>query len=344
MNRINHWIGLSIAILACQQGHAETWQHLTKPLLPSDEIQLIKNGTEKGVVWIGTPEGAARIENGTLSLLKATKGLKVWDVAKRTEGGYWIGHSGGILLVDGERTVKALNGVNVGTIQQVGDQFWCIAKDESKDRNTLMKAKGEAWEPVAALQNRRVLDMEQDAKGIFWLRLDGDGVLEVDPKKPAAEARQHLARMNVTSVMTDSKGKTWCGLMSSGIMVRMDGEWKRMIEKETKAVLTLVEDGANRIWAATSGNGVWQYDGKNWTGLLQKDGAINLLKVTSDKRIWISTALGGGLRYWDGKEWKASLETPMPVNLLVEPVPGVLLAGTILDGMYVLGNFSIKGE
>jgi ligand-binding sensor domain-containing protein len=313
-------------------------------VLPSDEIQIIKAGTEKGVVWVGTPEGAARIENGVCTLLKPTKGLKVWDIARCAEGGYWIGHDQGILLVDGERTVKALSGLNVGSIQQFGKGFWCIAKDESKDRNTLMEAKGESWVPVAAFQNRKVLDLERDSKGTFWVRLDGDGVLEIDPEKPLAEAKHHLARMQITSVMSDSKGTIWCGLMSEGIMVRTGVEWKRVLDREKTAVMTLLEDSTGLIWAATSGNGAWTYDGKSWTGRLQKEGPVNLLKMTADKRLWISTAQTGGLRYWDGKEWKPSLETPMPVNQLVESGPGTLLAGTILDGLYVLGNLSIKGE
>lgn len=345
MNRIKQWIGLSVAIFACQQGHtADVWQHITKPAIPSDEIQMLKAGTEKGVFWLGTTAGVTRIENGTTSLLKPTKALKVWDIVKRPEGGYWIGHGGGILLVDGERTVQVLSGVNVGSIQQVGDRFWCIAKDESKDRNTMLQANGEKWVPATEFKNRNVLDLEKDSQGTFWARFDGDGVLEIDPKKPAAEAKHHLARMNVTSVMTDAKGNTWCGLMSGGIMVRIGGEWKRMLDKETTAVMTLVEDATNRIWAATSGNGVWLYDGKTWTGMLQKDGPVNLLKMTTDKRLWVSSALVGGLRYLDGKAWKSSLEIPMPVNQLIEPTPGVLVAGTVLDGLYVPGNFSIKGE
>ena len=68
------------------------------------------------------------------------------------------------------------------------------------------------------------------------------------------------------------------------------------------------------------------------------------MKMTSDKRIWVSTSGRGGLQYWNGTEWKISLEGPMPLRGLVELPKGVLIAGSVLDGLYVLGDYSIKGE
>jgi ligand-binding sensor domain-containing protein len=342
MSIANRWIGLSIAVVALQAHAGDPWRHVTKPLLPNDEIQLVKPGAEKGTVWIGTPSGAAKIEGGVLRPLKQAKDLRVWDVTTRPDGGFWIGHSAGALLVDGDRTVKALGGLSVPSIQWVGTQLWAIAKDESKDRNMLMQASGGNWAIVPSLKDRLVLDMVKDVKGVFWLVLDGDGVVEIDPGKPISAARGHLPMMNVTSVMTDSKGNTWCGLMSGGLMMRQGGAWKRVLDKEDKAVLSLAEDKNGTIWAATSGSGVWTFDGKEWANSLRDDGSVNLLKATSDGRIWVST--GRGLKCWDGKEWKTSMEGPVSLNCLVELPNGALIAGSVLDGLYVLGDYSIKGE
>ncbi len=345
MSRFACWMGLAAVAVALEARAADPWQHVTKPLLPNDEIQMIKVGAEKGVVWIGTPGGLSRIEGGVIRLLKETKDLKVWDVTQRPEGGIWIGHGGGALLVDSNRTAKALNGYSVSSIQRVGSKLWAIAKDESKgDRNILMEANGEEWAPVPSLKERRVLDLVQDAKGVFWLVLDGDGVVEIDPGQGMKEFPQHLPRMNVTSVLADSQGRTWCGLMSGGVMVRQNNEWKRQLDRENSAVLSLAEDGTGRVWAATSGNGVWTFDGKNWTGMLQEEGPVNLMKVTSDKRVWISTQRHGGLRYWNGTEWVDSLEISLPLQCLVELPKGALMAGGVLDGLYILGDYSIKGE
>jgi ligand-binding sensor domain-containing protein len=256
----------------------------------------------------------------------------------------WIGHGGGVLLVDSNRTARALNGYSVSSIQAVGSGLWAIAKDESKDRNVLMEANGEEWAPVPSMKDRSVLDLVQDSKGVFWLVLDGDGVMEVDPKRGMKDLPQHLPRMNVTSILTDSQGRTWCGLMSGGVMVREKNDWKRQFDRENTAVLSLIEDGAGKIWAATSGNGVWVFDGTNWKGMLQNEGAVNVIKMTSDQRVWVCTQARGGLQYWNGTEWKASLETPSAFRCLAELPGGVLMAGSVLDGVYILGGDGIKGE
>jgi hypothetical protein len=49
------------------------------------------------------------------------------------------------------------------------------------------------------------------------------------------------------------------------------------------------------------------------------------------------------LQYWNGTEWKVSLEGGA-LRGLVELPKGVLIAGSVLDGLYVLGDYSIKGE
>jgi ligand-binding sensor domain-containing protein len=347
MRNVAYWLGLASVAVALHAQAADPWQHVTKatlPSLPGDEIQMIKVWPDKGVLWIGTSSGVARIEGGVLRVLKQALKLKVWDITSRPEGGLWIGHSTGALLVDGERTVPTLQGLNVPAIRLVGTQMWALAKTEATDRNALMQAKGEDWVPVEMVKGRNVLDLVQDSKGTFWLVLDGDGVVEVDPGKKLNEAPRHLARMNVTSIMTDSQGRTWCGLMSGGVMVRQNGVWQRQLDKENSAVLSLIEDGSGKIWAATSGNGIWKLDGTTWSGVLQDEGAVNLLKMTSDKRIWASTQRRGGLRCWDGKVWQDSLESPMPPNSLVELPKGVLVAGSLLDGLYILGDYSIKEE
>lgn len=347
MGTVGCRMGIAMVVIALQAQAAEPWQHVTKenqPLLPGDEIQFVKLGADKGQVWIGTLNGAAEIRNGVLFPLKPANGLKVWDITKRPEGGLWIGHSKGALLVDGDRAAATLEGRTVASIQMVGGRLWAIAKDESKDVNVLMQADGESWTPVAAFKDRRVLDLVRDAKGTFWAVLDGDGVMEVDPKQGPHESRHHLSRLNVTSIMTDSRGHTWCGMMGGGVMVREDKEWQRQLDGESTAVLGLIEDGDGKIWAATSGNGVWVFDGKDWKGMLQDQGAVNLLKATADKRVWVGTQRSGGLKYWDGKEWQESLESPLPLRCLLELPSGVLLAGGVLDGLYVLGDYSIKGE
>lgn len=341
------WIAMAVTSVALSAQSADSWQHVTKesqPLFPGNEIQAIKYWAAKDQVWICTLTGAAKVEKGILSPLKVVKDMKVWDVTERPAGGFWVGHGGGALLVDGDNTTATLQGLSVASIQMVGTQLWAIAKNESTDRNTLMQCSGTNWSPVAAFKARGVLDLIQDAKGIFWAVLDGDGVIAVDPKQGEKGIQHHLSRLNVTSIMADSKGRVWCGLMSGGVMVMENNVWKRQLDKENMATLAVVEDGDGKVWVATSGNGLRVFDGTEWKGMLQDEGSVNLIKITSDKRVWISTQKLGGLRYWDGKAWQVSLESLMPLQRLVEIRPGVLLAYGARDGLYILGDFTLKGE
>ncbi|MBM4143734.1 MAG: hypothetical protein FJ225_09130 [Lentisphaerae bacterium] len=341
MNSVTRWLAPALAAAVLQARAADPWRHIDKanePLLPGDEIQFVKRGMGADEIWIGMLGGAVKVQAGVLRPLEPARKLNVWDITERPQGGIWIGHGEGALLVDGERTVKTLQGHTVGSIQAVGAQLWAVAG------NSVLQADGESWIPVPAFKDRRVADLLRDSKGTFWLVLDGDGVIEIDPGKRPEESRHHLPMLNVTSVMTDSKGRTWCGLWDGGVMMRRNGEWERHLGGERSAVLAMAEAGDGRIWAATSGNGVWTYDGENWSGMLQEEGAVNLLKATSDGRVWISTQQNGGLRYWNGKEWKVSLEGPMPQRCLTELPGGALLAGGVHDGLHVLGDYNIKGE
>jgi len=324
---------------------AVTWQHVTKPLLPSDAVRFIKAGT-KGEVWIGKSKGLVKVEEGMLRMVKETMDLDVWDVTARPDGGLWVGHSRGALLLNGEQTAKALGGFSVGKFQVVGNKLWAIAKD-SKDSGKLMEARGDEWQPIELGKKGSVLDVVRDSRGTFWVVLDGDGVMEIDPGKEGKDAKHHLARLCITSILTDSQGRTWFGLMNDGVMMRQGpgGEWKRFLDKENTPVMSLVEDKDGKILAATVGNGIWTYDGRTWTASQEKEG-VYLMKFTSDKRIWTSTGKGG-LRYWTGTEWKTSLDSedrkrsPVSVDCLVELPEGVLFAGTRENGLYVLADYNL---
>ena len=341
------WFGLTLVLGVLRAEAADAWQHVSKEShsqFPGDEIQFIKNGTADGHVWIGTLSGAVRIADGAMHPLVPAKDLRVWDISERPGGGLWVGHSEGALLLDGDRVVKTLGNNTVAPLQNVGGKIWAIVKNGTSTRNSLMQADGDAWSPVALFENRKVDDLLSGAKGTFWLIIEGDGVIEFDPKTGMDTFRHHLPRLTVTGILNDSKGQTWCGLWGGGVMVLKDDGMTRHLGDERSAVLALVEDKTGTIWAATSGNGVWVFDGNTWEGKLQEEGAINLLKATSDGRVWVSTQQGGGLRYWDGKAWVWSLESGMPVRCLTELPNGVLMAGGVLDGIYILGDYSIKGE
>ncbi len=331
----------TVLLLLCQTVvAADAWLHITHeetPELPGNEIQFVKPTEDGQGYWIGTLTGAARLENGTFEPIAQTEGVQVWDIVEMTDERLWIGYQNGLMEIQGDTLNRSLQGHTVAAIHRVGGDTWIIAKNRQTDRNHLMLQEEEQWAPPSAMEGRYLEDIERDVGGRYWLMLDGDGVLEVDVEAGLGEAHHHLQGVNVTSVMTDSRGRVWCGLWGGGIMMREEeGGWTRHLARERAAVLSLVEDDNRKIWAATSGNGLWVYDGDNWQPMLQDEGAISLMRRTDDGRIWISTQSRGGLRYWNGQEWIVSLDTFLPIRTLVEGPDGNLIAGGVLDGIYIL--------
>ncbi len=334
------WTIAGILILCQTAIAADSWLHITHeetPELPGNEIQFIKPTDDGQGYWVGTLTGAARLENGSFEPIARTRNMQVWDILEQRDGGgLWVGFESGLLELRGNAASRSLAGHTVAAIRRVGDETWIIAKNLKTERNCLMRLKNGEWTSAEEMEGRYVEDIKRDAEGRYWLMLDGDGVLEVDPDTGLDEAHHHLQGVNVTSVMTDSRGRVWCGLWGGGVMMRDEGGWTRHLARERAAILSLLEDDERNIWAATSGNGIWVYDGERWQGMLQDEGSISLMTRTDDGRIWISTQTQGGLRFWNGQQWIVSLDTFLPIRTLVDTADGELIAGGVLDGIYIL--------
>jgi ligand-binding sensor domain-containing protein len=317
-----------------------SWQHIsreTQPLLPNNEIHFVKPGDEPGQVWMGTAAGAVELRDGVLRPLVASKGLSVWDVTEDGDGGLWIGHDKGALLVKGETTTEALKGPVVVSILPVGKTLWALARDPDTDAARLMQLNGKEWQPIEPLKTYRVERLQLGLKGTVWVLLQSNGVLEVDPAKDLAKARHHAPGVSVTSVLTDSKGACWLGTDGSGVM-KVSGADKPQchLGSMEAVVLGLAEDKAGRIWVATNRKGLWVYDGTKWDNLL-KDERIELVKASEDGRVWSTDPQGAGLQYWDGKAWQGSLRNAGPLICLTVLPGNALIAGTAFSGIYVLG-------
>ena len=339
------WVVMLMAV-AVQARAADAWQHIAQenqPLLPNNEIHFVKQGAEKGQVWIGTADGAAELRDGVLRPLAAAKGLSVWDVTRDRDGGLWVGHDKGVLFVKDEGITETLKGSVGASILRVGDQLWALAKNPATDAARLLKRDGDAWQRIERFKKHRVERVELDPKGTAWVLLQSNGVIEVDPTKDLDKARHHVPGVSVTSVMTDSKGNTWLGTDGSGVMV-LSGTDKpqRHLGSAESVVLGLTEDKQGCIWVATNSKGLWIYDGTKWDNMLE-DERIELVKTGADGRVWSSDPKGGGLHYWDGKAWQASLKDSGPLICLSPLADNGVIAGTVFNGMYVLG-IDVKGE
>jgi ligand-binding sensor domain-containing protein len=325
---------LVLAIAAATAAAAENWKHITKQDgLPGDEVQFIKQD-DAGTVWVGTLSGLASLEDGR-PVVRIKEG-EFWDVLRVGKDRYWVGTAGGAVLLEGDKQTLTLQGNTVAPIMSYDEKtLWAISKNRGTEENVLVENSGEGWKPVARFQKERVVDLYKSSDGLVWVAVDGNGIYAVDPKKGPEQAVHHLEGLNVTAFFEDGRKQIWVGLWGRGVRVREANGWTAHLTKEDSYIFSIRQDKTGKIWVATNAHGLWRYDGEKWVNDLRDEGGINMLAATSDGRVWVSSQTTGGLRYWDGKAWQVSLGTTLPIRCLLETKDGKLLAGGVLDGLYI---------
>ncbi len=353
-------LATSIALAALTAAAGDSWRVITTktaPALASNEIQFLQVLGDD--LWIGTLSGLTRYRDKTFAVVtqvvqekrrnaqtgawetvdKAAKAdLRVCTVVQAGADSLLVGAAGGLYKLQKLRLGDAkLKGRTVApVVRYAKGTLWALAKNDRTGRSTLYENATGAWKPVKPFAAQSVVDCHSTRDGRLWVVVDGDGVFEVDPKQGVAEAKHHLAGMNVRSLRLDSRGRLWCGLLGRGVAVlNQAGKWIMHIEKETSAVLTLAEDSVGHIWAGTSSGGLYQYDGKTWTKHFADEGAVSLLFADSKGRLWVSTQAKGGLRCRENGVWRRSLDNRLPMTGMAE-YKGTLWAGGVLDGIHVL--------
>ena len=334
MKKIIAALTITLSLFPALASAGDVWKNLkTEQGLPSNEMQFIKRD-HLGTVWIGTISGLATFVDG--KIVKSPVAGQVWDVCRIDEKQYWVGTGGGAVLVRGDKPETMLANSTVAPIVPFGAKgFLALSKDRRTEKSALVEYNGSAWAPVASLKGKSAVDMIRVADGRVWVSMEGDGVAIFDPAKGSASPTKELPAANVTTITQDAKGNIWCGLWQRGVTVYDGKAWTNHLSDQAIYALSIREDKAGVIWIATDKSGVWKYDGKKWTNDLKDEGPISLLETTSDGKVWISTQSTGGLRYWDGKTWVVSLEGPTPIRCLFESPSKQLIAGAVLDGLYV---------
>ncbi|MBF0244373.1 MAG: hypothetical protein HQL31_03775 [Planctomycetes bacterium] len=333
-------------VLAVEGINAGSWQNVTQesePGLAGNEIQFIQSGQEKGELWVGTLTGISRVRGGKFAVLTDAKGkpldYKTWMVLEFGPDKYWIGHDMGVSMWDGKNEATALNDFRLAMMFKVQeDTVWALAQNRNSEKKVLYIYHAGTWEPIKETASKQVVDLFQDKSGKFWISLDGDGVLEVDPIAGFDKAVHHLRGLNVTAIAEFQAGRIWCGLWSRGIRVWDGVSWREHLSKEKKsAILNMVQDQQGNMWVATNDNGIWRkpYNEDVWTNDLSDKGGITMLASTRDGRVWVSSQAEGGLYYWDKTKWVASLENQLPIRCMLETSGGQLWAGGIMDGLYL---------
>ncbi|MCX5660340.1 MAG: hypothetical protein NTW19_11545 [Planctomycetota bacterium] len=326
-----------LALLPSAASAADDWKHVTVAEgLPGNETQFLKNDAAGGY-WVGTLAGLGRVVGDKIE--KTPVKGEAWDVLRVDATHYWVGTGGGAALVEGEKVTPFMRGGIVTPIVPFHDKTCLsLSKDRGTETSTLMHFDGSDWKPVPALKGKNAVDLIRLADGKVWVSVEGDGLAVFDPAKGLAAPTRHLESQNVTTVAQDSSGRVWCGLWQRGVTVFDGKAWTNHLANQSIYALSIRQDKAGAVWVATDKAGLWRYDGKAWTNDLKDEGPITLIEPTSDGKMWISSQSVGGLRYFDGKAWVVSLAGPTPIRCLLETPDGKLVAGSVLEGLYILGK------
>ena len=242
------------------------------------------------------------------SLLPRAPGGEQDAVAIDPQGRVWVGHYGGIAVLEGGQwAVVPIQGPNV---------------------------------PDKA---RMVTDLAIDSHGVIWVgtkaglaRCDGHGWLLYSESSGLANS--------IDCIMIDHLGQVWVG-HEKGLSVLQGSRWRHFPLDEIGFVRGLATDPHGRILAGSLYRGISLFDGESWitwadATLGLPSNRITALAHDGAGRVWVGTRIG--LSVFDGRRWITYQEansglgdnqvSSLAVNgaLPSLPVPGSLRYGRLV--------------
>ena len=302
------------------------WRSLTKESgLPSDRVRAITQ-TEDGALWFGTDAGLARYDpDGICCRVWTTAaGLPDDDVHALAVGvqpspgsmmpGVWVGTTGGLAYVDGERVVPDAPvpdaSIQALAVTAKGELLASVAGGGvwSREEGGKWQALG-AGVPVA--DGPLALAAGQD--GRIWAGTE-NGLLSLQDGRwlpfPLLGDDQGL---KVLAVLPDRAGGVWAGTESGlfhdpdasleGLpVVHYQAQRDGLINEHVRAIASDRDGG---VWFGTIA-GASRYAGGTWQDIQDPALAgqrVNSVLVDDAGRTWVGTERNG-LTLWDGIRWQ----------------------------------------
>lgn len=160
---------------------------------------------------------------------------EVWAMAPNGAGGYWVGHTYGLDLLDSSGQITRVDYPRPDSLYQ---------------------------EPV--FYEERVAALALDDAGGLWIGTDGYGLVYYDGVDFENYSMQNgLVDHRIMSLLMDKAGRLWIGSAWGGLS-RFDGKSFRHFTQEGiikgVEVSALTEDEAGRIWAGVENDGIYIID------------------------------------------------------------------------------------
>ena len=262
-------------------------------------------------LWIGTPAGAQRLENGILTSWTRDDGLPhngVFAILPRTDGSVWLGTNGGIALWrDGviEQRWTRQEGLLVDQVRML--------REDSAGRlwigtpNGLARRDGDHfdhWTTEDGLSGNMIWSIRESPGGDLWIATRGNGLTRMHGETFAVVGQKHgLPDENLCNLFFGDDGNAWMS-SSRGIFRVATAELEAVADGRAESVhATLLDasDGLANSTCAGSGHLSPQAgDGRLWFptegGLAEIDPAdLNRAGATNMPRVLIEETLNGGM-------------------------------------------------
>jgi len=257
---------------------------------------------EQGQVWAITNSDLSAFDGQSWTGYQRPEGVYTLEaVAIATDGRVWLGHYGGVSVLDGGEWLS-YNSDSFG----LGDYAGLI-------NDVAIDYQGRTW--VATSSGVAVLD------GDSWTPYDESSGLTYD---------------STTAIVVDHQGKVWVA-HSYGVDVFDGNGWTFYGEKYDKeaqievealsGVSALAVDNQGCVWAGTSAYGISVFNGSDWNTYGSREcfygSGVNAIACDSQGRVWLGTNFG--LAVFDGSNWFQY--TKNSSELLSNDIDAVLVTG-----------------
>jgi ligand-binding sensor domain-containing protein len=280
--------------------------------LLSNRVFCITEGV-KGEIWLGTEQGASRLENEKAKSYGKKQNFPVVgvrEILRDNEGTMWFGTYGsGIVKLNDTSVTRftAENGLSTNSVQcMVKDHLGRIWVGTSTGVTRISGNEVKQFSEREGLCSNVVMSILEDTWGNIWFGTSGGGACKLDGER-FIHFNEKSGDMGtwVYALHCDQKGKMWFATSRGGV-TEYDGTYYTNYYEgagfTSAKVRCFGEDSSGTMWFGTVGDGAYSLKNGSFHHYNTSNGLsgnfVNDFYTDNFNREWMATA-GGGISIYD---------------------------------------------
>ncbi len=270
--------------------------------LPSETVSCVVTA-KNGDIWACTPNGAARIRNGKVTVFSTAQGLATNNVraaCEANDGTLYMAEGRSLDAWDGtrfaaRRLAKMPADATIWAVQCSGESIWV---GTSGGLLEVTKTGERLYTSKDGLADSRILCLATGREGSLWIGTrNGFSRLrngEIESYRP----QEGLSQSTVYSMFEDVEGSLWVGT-KNGLNQFFSGRALPYTMNEglpSNDTGPILQDRRGNVWIGTLGDGLARFDGKRFEAMTSKQGlgsnTISTLAEGRDGSLWTGTTAG----------------------------------------------------